>query len=216
MPRARKYNDREYQEGKNFQCILYQDSESYDCKLLLARLEYFWDKFYYILHDKDVYTEYDYDKYLMDYQDLPIWKVGELKKPHYHVVCHNESNMTLGRASTKYGIPSNMVERCKSLKSSVQYLIHLNNKDKFQYHTEEIITNDMDIGNLLNNNSANEKARSLIEFIYSDDCYSLFSLSEFAINTGCWDELRRGQHLYTKLFYERIEHESKSNRYQEN
>lgn len=48
-----------------------------------------------------------------------------------------------------------------------------------------------------------DKARLLLDFIYSDSCDTLSSLANFAINNKCWDELRRGQHIYTQLMIER-------------
>lgn len=207
MPRV-AFSEYERQEGKNFQCVIYPESESYDYKLLLERLPYFWDKFYYIEHDKDTYTEIELDK-KSDNEDI---EVGKPKKKHIHIVAHSESNLLLGRAAIKFGVPSNMVERCKSLKGSIQYLIHKNNPEKYQYGIGEIITNDDNLEHFIRNDNVSDKARKLIDFIYSEECTNLFSISNFAINNNCWDELRRGQHIYTALFRERIDNNECKNR----
>lgn len=200
------YNEYERKEGKNFQCVLYPDSESYNCQLLLNRLSSFWDKYYYILHDRDTYSELDYDVFKEENKREPDWKIGDYKKKHYHVIGYCKSNMTLGRASIKFGVESNMVERCKSLKGSIQYLIHKNNPEKCQYGIDEIITNDDNLEHFLRNDTVSDKARKLIDFIYSEECTNLYSISNYAINNNCWDEFRRGQHIYTALFRERKEY----------
>lgn len=211
MPKV-AFSEYERKEGKNFQCVLYPDSESYNCQLLLNRLSYFWDKFYYILHDSDTYTELDYDVYKEENKKEPDWKIGDKKKKHYHVIGSCNSNMTLGRASIKFGVESNMVERCKSLKGSIQYLIHKNNPEKYQYGIDEIITNDDNLEHYLRTDTVSDKARKIIDFIYSEECTNLYSISNFAINNNCWDELRRGQHIYTALLRERIDNNECKNR----
>lgn len=209
MPKV-AFSEYERKEGKNFQCIIYPDSCTYVTNILLERLPYFWDKFYYIVHDNDVYTELDFDNN-PELQDKDI-QIGSPKKKHIHIVAHSESNLLLGRAAIKFGLPSNMVERCKSLKGSIQYLIHKNNPEKYQYGIDEIITNDDNLEQFLRNDTVSDKARKIIDFIYSEECTNLYSISNYAINNNCWDELRRGQHIYTALLRERIENNECKNR----
>ena len=199
----RKQEFRETEEGKNFLCIIYPDSESYDYQLILNRLESFWDKWYYIYHDKDFYTELDKDRYETRNKEKAPFEVGEIKKPHYHIIGSLNSSRTLANASTKFGIPSNMVERVGNFKKSVQYLIHANNPEKYQYDKKEIITNDDELEKVLKMKSSDtEKAKTLLEFIETNLYVNMTSLTHFAITNNCWDELRRGQHIYSQLVKE--------------
>lgn len=205
MPRLKKdYTPREQKTSRCFLAVIYPDSETYDFEILLNRLPYYWDNFYYILHDKDKYLELDYDEYMADNGKEPEWKIGDLKKPHYHLIGYC-SPTTLGRASIKFGLPSNYVQiAVKPLKDNIQYLIHRKEPWKYQYEVEEIITNDNEISTKLRVKvDAEEKAALLLEAIFSSEIYTITQLSQYAIQNHCWDELRRGQHIYSNLIKEK-------------
>lgn len=194
------YSKREQTQSRCFSCILY---ESDDIELKLNRLPFYWDKFYYIRHDRDTWLEEDVDEWLLDHpgEEFP-YDVGSLKKPHYHCIGYT-SPCLLGRAAIKFDIPSNLVRKVKNKKGAIRYLIHLDNPNKYQYAKEEIITNDPDIEEYLKTKMASSfKAQQLIDFINSTDYVSFHSLSIFAITNDCWDELRRGQHIFTTLLNE--------------
>lgn len=197
---SKNYTKREKKEGRTWTCILY---DSPDIELKLNRLQYFWDNFYYIKHDKDVWTEEDIDRWVIDHEgeDCP-YQAGEPKKVHYHCIGYS-SPCVLGRAATKFDVPSNMVQHVKSKKAAIRYLIHLDHPAKHQYSPEEIVTNDLDVEEYLKNEiSATKKAKLLIEYIYSVERVTFYSLSMYAIENELWDELRRGQHLYSQLLAE--------------
>lgn len=205
MPRLKKnYTPRELQESRCFLSLIYPDSETYDYQIILNRLPYYWDNFYYILHDKDVYLELDYDKYISENGHEPEWKIGDLKKPHYHLIGYC-SPTTLGRAASKFGLPSNYVQIAeKSLKDNIIYLIHRKEPWKYQYQEEEIITNDGEISTKLRVKvDTEEKAAMLLEAIFSSEICTISELSKYAIQNHCWDELRRGQHIYCSLLKEK-------------
>lgn len=207
MGRAKKsYTNREELEGRCFLAIIYPDSTDYEYQVILDRLPYYWDNFYYILHDKDVWLENDFDKYIADNGKEPEWKVGDLKKPHYHLIGYTSPTI-LGRAAKKFGLPSNYVQKAdKPLKDNVQYLIHLKEPWKYQYMHEEVITNDPDIEKKLQvKQDAEEKATILLDAIFESEICTISELSKFAIKNHCWDELRRGQHIYSSLIREKRE-----------
>lgn len=201
---SENYTKREQKQSRVFTCEIYPDSESYDCNMLLRRLSSYWDKFYYILHDKDIYTEEDWDKYYQNNKKEPAWQIGDLKKPHYHVIAVNSSPCMLGRAAKKFDLPSNQVQTVQKFKNAVQYLIHLNNPNKYQYEPEEIVTNDESLPTILKRKQeAEEKADMLLQFILTSDICTITELSKYAIKNHLWDELRRGQHIYTALLNEK-------------
>ena len=203
---SKGYTKREQKEDRKFQAIIYPDSKEYDCQQLLERLKYYWTKYYYVLHDKDEYLEEDFDRYVAENDGKePDWKVGDKKKPHYHVIGYTDSPCLLGRAAIKFGIPSNQVQQVKNMKSAVSYLIHMNNPEKYQYGKEEVKSNDTSIEKYFKRETtAEEKAEALVTAILTTDVRSITALANWAINNGCWDELRRGQHIYTAMIYEKI------------
>lgn len=217
MPRLTdNYTTREQKQARAFTCELYPDSTSYDCEMLLRRLPSFWEKFYYILHDKDIYTEEDFDKYFSNNKKEPEWQIGDLKKAHYHVIGFQSSPCMLGRAGKKFGIPSSGVFKVEKFKEAIQYLIHMNHPNKYQYLPEEIVTNDESISSILRRKQeAEEKADLLLQFILTSEVCSITELSKYAIKNHLWDELRRGQHIYTALINEKrySQHESYAGRH---
>lgn len=205
---AKDYSEREKKQDRKFQCIIYPDSEEYDCEIIKNRLQSFWDKSVWILHDKDFYTDTEVDLWKADHksEDCPF-QVGELKKPHYHVIAWNNNPLLLGNAATKFGIPSNYVQCTKSLKASIRYLIHKDNPEKFQYSVDDIHCNDVDVKELARylrmDVDAVDKGKRLFDFIMTHERITLTQLTRFAFDNECYDELRRGQHLYTALLIER-------------
>ena len=199
------YSDRELKQSRNFTAIVYPDSEDYDYHLILNRLSSFWDKFYYILHDKDCYLESDYEKWIADNKsdDVPF-QPGELKKPHYHIVVSHNDPVILGRAAKKFGLSSNYVQTVHKLKPAVQYLIHLNNPEKFQYSPSDIVTSDSNISYLLNSELCSmDKARLIIDYINGCEHVTISKVASYCLQEGLWDELRRGQHIFSALINEK-------------
>ena len=106
-------------KGRNFQGVLYPDSESYDCAEVLQKLSDF-PEYVYILHDMDVDEN------------------GELKKPHYHWLVSNGVPTTLSAIVGRLDVPSNSVEFCRSFKAFLLYMIHANAPDKHQYNMDDL------------------------------------------------------------------------------
>lgn len=206
--KSKEYDDRELTQGRAFQCIIYPDSKEYDYKLLLNRLESFWDKALYILHDCDCFTESEVQEWKIKNksEDCPFG-VGELKKPHYHCIGYREAPLILGCAAEKFGLSSNYVQKCKSFKAAVRYLVHKDHPDKFQYDVDKIHlikTDERELAKLLRLDvDAMDKGKRLFEYIMTHERITLTQLTRFSFENDCYDELRRGQHLYTALLVER-------------
>lgn len=215
MSRPKKDStERELLESKNWTCEIYPENygdqiEYQIFNRLPSMCGDMWStdsKFWYILHDSDVYTEDKLEEYKLKHNgELPDWKPGEIKKPHYHIVVHSSSNCILRNAARKFGVESNYVEKVGNLRKMIRYLVHLDNPEKHQYSPDTIITNNSEKleDYLKEEMSTTDKAKLILDFIYTDDCYNLSSLAQFAINNNCWDELRRGQHIYTSILNER-------------
>lgn len=206
--KSKEYSDRELSQGRAFQCILYPDSEEYDCQLLLNRLDSFWDKAWYVYHDCDSYTDEEVQewKFKNKSEECPF-AAGELKKPHFHCIGFRESPLILGCAAEKFGLKSNYVQKCKSLKAAVRYLVHKDQPNKFQYDVDKIHMvncDERELSKFLRMDvDAMDKGKRLFEFIMTHDRVTLTQLTRFSFDNDCYDELRRGQHLYTALLVER-------------
>lgn len=167
------------------------------------RLNSFWDEWYYILHDKDAYTEKDVEEWNIKNNGVCPFGIGELKKPHYHVIGCLKNPTILKCAAKKFGVSSNHVQKVGKLSKAIQYLVHRNNEEKYPYPVDEIRCKSRNLEKYFADNSSTEKAIMLIEVINSGQCNSLNALATFAVQNNCWDELRRGQHIFTALLNER-------------
>lgn len=204
---SKQYTSREQIEGRCFWAIVYEDSTEYDIDIVLNRLGSYWDKFYYVKHDNDFYSSYDLEEWEAKHSEPPEWQIGDKKKNHYHIIGYRQAPLCLGLAAQKFGIPTNYVQKPKSVRGAVRYLRHLDQPWKTQYETDLVISNDPDIEKywkcVLEDS---EKASILMDFIYSSThVIYLRDLVFYAIKSNCYDELRRGQHLYTALIKERNE-----------
>lgn len=106
----------------------YQD----EIKMLLSELEKNGFSYFAMIHDKDMQN-------------------GVLKRAHLHIVL---TSSKLKRAKQVLYIISDLflcddeniqIQECLDLVSSVQYLTHKNNDDKYRYMGEDIITNDFEL-----------------------------------------------------------------------
>lgn len=73
------------------------------------------------------------------YHDSDVDDMGLRKSKHLHFVA--EDRHTLKNWAERFGIPENMFEFPRSMRGSIRYLIHIDDKDKFQYRFEDIVTN---------------------------------------------------------------------------
>lgn len=141
----------------NAQCVLYP--ESMDLNVAIEWLEHIgWQVCISPLHDSDVYDSYDVSDWLSRHSDgqggfdgVPP-KVGDPKKPHWHVLFHkpkgNGGSRTLldaleglkltdgpmaGRTAITY------LAKVPDLYQAVRYQAHLDSPSKARYDEHEII-----------------------------------------------------------------------------
>lgn len=92
-------------------------------KVAKSSYKYYW----YIFHDSDTDDN------------------GQIKKKHLHLVCYDSSPSTIKKAISNFEgctLP-NLVEACRNGRAMLRYLIHLDDKDKFQYESKQVQTNNM-------------------------------------------------------------------------
>lgn len=109
------------------------------------------DKWSYILHDQDIHTQQECDRYIKDHNgEQPSWKVGDKKPPHWHIVVQFRNQSDTGTIGKWFGISENYVQVPKGngpgkFLDCVEYLTHESPKQqaagKHLYSDEEVHSN---------------------------------------------------------------------------
>ncbi len=169
-------------KSRNFCIVLYPESEEDIFAMEYIEQNYTFAK---CLHDKDTNTD------------------GELKKSHYHYVFQTSSPCKLLTVSNHLRLPINRIEWCKNFTGAIRYLIHADDKDKYQYDFSDIVSN-FNIGKYFSQKlDAEEQGRLLVEFI-TTSFPTYTELTVFALANGCYSELRRGSFLYRQILNENM------------
>lgn len=166
--------------------ILYPD-EDISHKNALEYIQHHYS-YAYIIHNKDIDQN------------------GELKKPHVHCVIKFNNYRWKNAISEELNIPSNYLQKCNNLKSSLEYLIHFNEDDKTHYNINEVF-GDLKIKleyYLQDRNiTESEKVLQLIDFIDSyDDNLSVKDFIIFCCHKNMYDIYRRNAYSFNKILEE--------------
>lgn len=92
----------------------------------------------------DVITSYAYILHDRDYNDL-----GELKKPHYHLIMTFSKPMNTCTLLKAFNV--GVYKKIRNMNGCIQYLIHKGNLDKTQYRVDEIEAFNIDVVNIIEN-----------------------------------------------------------------
>lgn len=161
-------------KGRYFGLLLYPDSESYDCNAVLYDCMSYFNECSYILHDSD----YNED--------------GELKKPHYHVVCKKGSGVNLTTIQNRYGklgVLSNHIYIITSYKQQLRYLLHLDDKEKAQYSSDEVESNVVDLAKYFNQKPEGLQVLDMVDERLNGMSYR--QIIECAVKNGTYDVFRK-------------------------
>lgn len=164
-------------QDRKFVMLIYEDSETYVWHEVLQRVTEYADQWSYIRHDRDV------ESVLEDGQEKQ-----KKVKPHYHVCMRFKNPRIRSVVANNLGIEKNYIDRAKNWKSANQYLIHMNDDDKFQYPWFDVSSN-FDFSDLIDRKeSETEKVTQLMDFIIREECTSVVKLGNFRPRTfvmGC-------------------------------
>ena len=162
---------------RSFMFLLYPDSESYNCEQVISTIASWFDEVSYILHDQDIYL------------DGP--EVGNVKKPHFHVVCRSASPKRGQSVADTIGVSSRFIQYCDNFRLGNRYLLHLDNKEKFQYNINSVFTNVSQFSKYCNVDvDKGELYMTLISYVRNNNVSDFFELAEFAGKNGLLLELR--------------------------
>lgn len=171
--------------SKYFTIELYPESENiqFDKKIeLIKKYDYA-----YILHDNDH------------------------ANAHYHVVVAFNNYRYLNAISEEFEIPTNYIEPVRTIESMLTYLIHLNDKNKFQYDFNQVegSKNLLDkFRKALKNNGLEEEQKILqiIDWIDNEEYITMARFVRYICSIGRYDILRRSQFIFTSMIKEHNEH----------
>lgn len=173
-------------ESRKFRILLYPDDVTH-CEAL-EYIEKHFEKYIYILHDKDEEAD------------------GTLKKAHWHVIVEFPNSRYNTALAKQLGITKNYIRRCNWINYASAYLLHVNNEDKHLYDISECKGSLVGkLKDLLNKGIKSEcdKVIDIIEFIEELDCYCSYSvLIRYCCEVGVYDALRRGGTLIVRCLDE--------------
>ena len=170
---------------RTFMLLLYPEDTSHLNAIEKIKQSY---DYAIILHDKDVTED------------------GEIKKPHYHVVLRFTNQKWNTAIAKDLGITYNYIRKVDRFNQALEYLVHLNDVDKFQYDISEVKgTLSNKVKELVNvcNKSEGEKVIELIEYIENHS--GKIRLKEFSLycaKSGYWAEFRRSASIFIKIIDE--------------
>ena len=103
---------------------------------------------------------------------------GEVKKPHYHVICYYENSTTYNNVKTNVCdlLNATIPQKLESIRGMYRYHIHLDNPEKYQYDDRERkFFNGFDI-DLANKLTRTETLKLLLDiYKYCDE----YKISEY-------------------------------------
>ena len=110
--------------------------------------------------------------------DKDLNPTGEVKKPHYHVICYYENSTTYNNVKTNVCdlLNSTIPQKLESIRGMYRYHIHLDNPEKYQYDDRDRrFFNGFDI-DLANKLTRTETLKLLLDiYKYCDE----HSISEY-------------------------------------
>lgn len=171
MSELEKYRDRK------FCALLYPEDPTHAA--CMDKLKSGGYNFAAILHDKDIYEDGDHK--------------GEIKKPHWHVVMKFPNAVWSTALAKELGIAPNYLEKCKSLDSSLLYLVHSGFDDKYQYDLKDVFgTLQTRLASLLADDDESTRALTIYGLIRnSPGIVTYTEIFEKACKAGLYGDFRR-------------------------
>lgn len=159
--------------------LLYTDTTDYQFPIVFNKIKQFVKDnechYAYILHDKDIYDNNEYDS---NYR--LIGAKGELKKLHYHIVIDFHKQYELSKLGNEFGINTRFIKvlKPKDIDNMLLYLTHIKyNGLKTLYSIDDVKGNIYDYVKYLNDSyKPNDVISNILylidntkEYIYLDD-----------------------------------------------
>lgn len=138
--------------------------------------------------------------------DMDTDENGEFKKIHCHVVIQFPNARSLKSVADELGIETNYLEKTSDLPSSLLYLIHFYDKDKYQYSLDSVVGPlSSKISRLIKRGTRDECDFyvELLNYISDSNRFiSIMELSRYASENGFQDYFSRRSYHFTTLINE--------------
>lgn len=137
--------------------------------------------------------------------DMDKDEKGEILKPHWHVVLRLKNAVWNTALAKDLGISPQYIQQIRSEEAALEYLIHANEPEKYQYQISDV---------------TGPLQRKLVDYLAKDDVpegekvldmikvlqeFPTMSIKEFAIYcaaSGYWDVFRRSAIVFIKIIEE--------------
>jgi len=80
--------------------------------------------------------------YMINHDKDENLETGELIENHTHMLIEYQTPRKISTVANLFEVESNFIEVCKSKKASLRYLTHLDDREKYQYKSQEVIHNN--------------------------------------------------------------------------
>lgn len=170
---------------RSFMIVLYLEDDSHFCAFQYM-IKNFKD-YAYIVHDKDFNEN------------------GELKKEHIHFLVKFKNPRSIEGLANEIGIKSNYIEDTKKdYKQGLRYLIHLDDKDKYQYNINEVYgpLKKILLKEIEQAKTEPEYIIDIISIIDSLNYIYVRDFSQIMCSKGLWGYYRRNASIINQIINE--------------
>lgn len=172
--------------SRNFAILLYPENENH--LEVLEKIKKSYD-YIYINHNKDKDEN------------------NKLKKEHYHVIIRVGNNARWNTAlSEELKLELNLIQDVKNMDRMLQYLIHYNEEDKYQYDINECkgpLKKRLELSINKNDKTEVEKILEIMDIIETADRkLTMTELARYCAENGNWSEFRRSSYIFKEILYE--------------
>lgn len=170
------------------------------CSGVLKFIEENYKYYIYCHHDKDIWTQEDYEE-KQSYMDDNDIKVGDHKQSHYQIFVKFTSARWKHTVAKELNIPSNCIMKAISEKGSIMYTIH--EKEIYKHHYDVNEARGTLVYKLLKyigeEVPEEDKSNEVLDLILSKSSWTLIDLLR-EINKRClYSHFVRGFAIYSKI-----------------
>ena len=147
-------------------------------------------KYAYILHDKDKKED------------------GEPKKKHLHLILWFDREKSINALSKEFGVPVNRIKWKADIFGTLQYLVHKNDSNKYQYDEKSIVSDIEGLHEYLypvekQKIDETDDLRLIMNYIQNHiESIRLYDIYRFCLDNGCWSSYRRNYSIIKDILIE--------------
>lgn len=148
------------------------------------------------------YIKANYDYASIEHNQDTDKITGKLIKSHTHVVLQVSNPKWNTALAKELGITPNYIMKCDNFNGALEYLIHFNDSDKFQYDISEVKGPlAIKVRRLLKNydKDENDKVLELLDFIENSNLLEISDFLRYCCSIGYYDVARRSSNYFMRL-----------------